>query len=126
MPNTTSVAGGPMEQKAHVLLVDDQQESLLALETTLADLGAVLLKARSGGEALRYLPDEYCALVLLDIQMPGPDGFETAQRIWAADRSRHTPIIFLSSEQGGELAARAYRLGGVDYLVKPVLPEVLR
>jgi PAS domain S-box-containing protein len=126
MPNTTSIAAGPMDQKAHVLLVDDQPESLLALETILTDLGAILLKARSGEEALRYLPDQNCALILLDLQMPGPDGFETAQRIWATDGSRNTPIIFLSSEQGGDLATKAYTLGGVDYLVKPVRPEVLR
>jgi PAS domain S-box-containing protein len=126
MPNTFNTHAGPGEQQAQVLLVDEQPGSLPALETIVAGLGANLVMARSGEEALRRLADDHYAVILLNIRMAGLDGFETAKRIRAQDRFRQTPIIFLSSEQDGDLAIKAYQSGGVDFLVKPVHPEILR
>ncbi len=115
------------EQKANILLVDDQPANLLALEAVLDDLGHNLVKAASGEQALRLLLDKDFAVVLLDVQMPGLDGFETAQRIRAGDRSRHTPIIFLTGYDDNRLSVQqAYSLGAVDFLVKPLVPVILR
>jgi PAS domain S-box-containing protein len=112
---------------ANILLVDDRPANLLALEVVLADLGANLVRATSGEEALRLLAAERYAVVLLDVVMPGLNGFETAQRIRASDKTRHTPIIFISATEYDEFPlAEAYRLGAVDYLVKPLIPDVLR
>ena len=111
---------------ANVLLVDDEPANLLALEATLAGLGH-LVRATSGEEALRLLLEEDFAAVLLDVQMRGLDGFETAKLIRGRDRSRHTPIIFLTAFESADFpAARAYTLGAVDYLVKPLTPVILR
>jgi PAS domain S-box-containing protein len=117
----------PREPPANVLLVDDLPANLLALEATLADLGQNLVKAHSGEEALRHLLAADFAVVLLDVRMPGLDGFEAARLIRGRKRSRHTPIIFLTAEESPEFpVAEAYKLGAVDYLVKPLVPEVLR
>jgi PAS domain S-box-containing protein len=126
MPNTTPTDAGAIDQQVNVLLVDDQPASLQAVAAILADLGMNVIKAGSGEEALRWLQSETCAVILLDVQMPGLDGFETAKRIRATDRPRYTPILFLSDEDGGELAIKAYQLGAVDFLVKPLVPDVLR
>jgi two-component system, cell cycle sensor histidine kinase and response regulator CckA len=110
-----------------ILLVDDRPANLLALEAVLADLGETLIRAASGEEALRVLSDRDVAVVLLDVRMPGLSGFETAKQIRAADRTRHTPVIFLSASESDEFpVAEAYRLGAVDYLLKPLVPDVLR
>jgi PAS domain S-box-containing protein len=110
-----------------VLLVDDEPGNLLALEAVLADLGHNLVKARSGEEALVRLGEDAYAVVLLDVFMPTLDGFETARRIRAGERSRRTPIIFLTAQHSDEFpAAEAYRIGAVDYLTKPLVPEVVR
>ena len=112
--------------KASILLVDDEERNLFALRVLLEDLGQNLLLARSGEEALRCALDHDLALILLDVRMPGIDGFETARLFRARERSRHTPIIFLTAaadELG--LVFRGYEVGAVDYLVKPLVPEVL-
>src|SRR4028119_2088410 len=108
-----------LEDTVNILLVDDRTENLLALESILGDLGHNLIMANSGGEALKYLLQQDFAVILLDVQMPGLDGFETAELIRARDRSRHTPIIFVTAYDRSEAAvARGYGIGAVDFLFK--------
>jgi len=115
------------DPKVNILLVDDQQENLLALEAVLEDLGENLVRARSGAEALRRMLEAEFAVVLLDVQMPDMDGFETARLIRERDRSRTTPIIFLTAINTSEAHVyRGYGLGAVDYLFKPFVPEALK
>ncbi|MGH7230884.1 MAG: sensor histidine kinase [Nitrospiraceae bacterium] len=115
------------EDKANILLVDDHPENLLALEAVLAELGQNLLKANSSTEALRYALKKDFAVIILDVQMPGMDGFETAALVRARERSKHTPIIFLTAIGTSEPEVfRGYSIGAVDYLFKPFIPEVLR
>jgi PAS domain S-box-containing protein len=119
--------GATSGPQAKILLVDDDPANLLALEAVLEGLGQPLVRARSGQEALHRLSEQDFAVVLLDVQMAGLDGFETARRIRAAERSKDTPIIFLTAFDSDAFPpAKAYTLGAVDYLVKPVAPEVLR
>ncbi len=111
----------------NILLVDDQERNLLALEAALEPLGQNLVKSHSGEEALRLLLQDDFAVVLLDVRLGDMDGFEVARAIRAAERSKHTPIIFITAYDSDDLApARAYTLGAVDYLVKPLVPEILR
>jgi len=113
--------------KANILLVDDHPESLLALEAVLADLGQNLVKADSGRQALRCVLNQDFAVILLDVNMPGMDGFETAALIRERERSMHTPIVFLTGRDQSELAVfRGYSVGAVDYLIKPFAPEILK
>ncbi len=115
------------QEQVDILLVDDQPAGLLSLEATLEPLGQRLHRAHSGREALRQLLDRDFALILLDIVMPGLDGFETARLIRERERSAQTPIIFLTGlSETGLPRLRAYSMGAVDYLVKPFEPEVLR
>lgn len=115
------------ELKANVLLVDDRPENLLAMESILADLGQNLIQAGSGREALRFLLDEDFALILLDVQMPGLNGFELAELIRERERTQRTPIIFISATSKDEqYVFKGYSLGAVDYLTKPFEPEILR
>ncbi|MDQ3775177.1 MAG: response regulator [Pseudomonadota bacterium] len=115
------------EGKVNVLLVDDQAEGLLALEAMLEPLGQNLVMARSGREALRRLLSHEFAVILLDVQMPGMDGFETAGLIRQRERTRYTPIIFLTAGHKTEAQVfRGYAVGAVDYLFKPIDPEILR
>jgi len=109
-----------------ILIVDDQQENLLAIEAVLGGLGAELVRAGSGADALKRVLERDFAVILLDVQMPGMDGYETARLIRERERSRHTPLLFLTAG-GGEDAqiARAYSAGAVDFLVKPFDPAVL-
>ena len=110
-----------------ILLVDDNPANLLALESILADLGQELVKAYSGRQALRYLLNQDVAVILLDVNMPGMNGFETAELIRRRKRSEHTPIIFVSAiDQTQNHALQGYSLGAVDYLPTPATPEVLR
>jgi CheY-like chemotaxis protein len=110
-----------------ILMVDDRPENLLALEAILAGLGHELIRAGSGAEALKYLLTKDVALILLDVQMPGMDGYETAAQIKARDRTRHIPIVFLTAIDGEpNQAFRGYAAGAVDYLCKPFDPWVLR
>jgi len=114
------------ELNVNILLVDDHPENLLALEAVLDPLGGNLIKANSGEEALRCLLHQDFAVILLDVQMPGMDGFETATLIRSRERSRHTPIIFLTAFNTNEnLVFRGYSLGAVDYLLKPIEADIL-
>ncbi|WP_225408311.1 response regulator [Stigmatella hybrida] len=114
-------------EKVPILLVDDQAEGVMALEATLAPLGHPLVIARSGREALRHMLHQDFAVVLLDVVMPGMDGFETAQLIREREKSRNTPIVFLTALSRGEVPEfRAYAVGAVDYLLKPYEPGILR
>ena len=115
------------EDQANILLVDDQPANLLALEAVLEELGHRLVRAGSGEEALRRLLDQDFAVILLDVRMHGLDGFETAKLIRGRERSRNTPILFLTAHEDNRLPVEeAYALGAVDYLVKPVVPVILR
>jgi PAS domain S-box-containing protein len=110
-----------------VLLVDDRPENLLALEAVLEPLHVRLRTAESGEEALKALLEEDFAVVLLDVQMPGMDGFETARYIRGRERSRTTPIIFLTAVSTDVAqVAKGYEAGAVDYVLKPFEPNMLR
>jgi CheY-like chemotaxis protein len=118
---------GPAAQTPKILIVDDRPENLLALEAILQGLGHELVKAHSGEEALKRLLTEDFALILLDVQMPGMDGFETATHIKQRERTRDVPIVFLTAIDGeAHQAFRGYAAGAVDYLSKPFDPWVLR
>lgn len=109
-----------------VLLVDDRAENLVALEAVLEGLGQNLIKVQSGEAALKYLLQNDVAVILLDVQMPGMDGFETAKLIRQRERSQHTPIIFLTAfKEGDDLLSHGYTLGAVDYLYKPINSTIL-
>jgi PAS domain S-box-containing protein len=111
----------------NVLLVDDRPDKLLALESILADDGHKVVTARSGAEALRYLLRTEFAVILLDVNMPDMDGFQTAALIRERPRSEKTPIIFLTAVSDTDShATRGYSLGAVDYIHMPVQPEVLK
>jgi diguanylate cyclase (GGDEF)-like protein len=116
-----------MSDTPRILMVDDRPANLAALEAVLAPLGAELVCATSGEEALRrLLLDEY-ALILLDVQMPEMDGFETARHIKQREKTQHIPIIFLTAiSMEPHHALRGYTVGAVDYLFKPFDPAVLR
>jgi PAS domain S-box-containing protein len=112
---------------ANVLLVDDRPENLLALEGILEPLGQNLIYAHSGEDALRQLLRHDVAVILLDVQMPELDGFETARLIKQRARTSHVPIIFVTAiSKDEEQVFRGYSAGAVDYVFKPFNPEVLR
>jgi two-component sensor histidine kinase len=116
-----------LEIKSNILLIDDRQENLAALESVLCDLGQTLVFAKSGADALRHLLHEDFAVILLDVQMPGMDGFETAELIRSRPRSQHTPIIFLTAVNKTEQSViQGYSLGAIDYVLKPFDPVILR
>ena len=117
----------PPSRSAEILVVDDDAKTLVAIEAMLADLDATVVTAGSGRDALlKLLAHEY-AVVLLDVQMPGLDGFETAEIIRGRDRTRHMPIIFLTAfNQGDRALLRGYGLGAVDFLFKPIVADILR
>lgn len=112
--------------RTRILLVDDSPENLVSLEAALEGLGQDLVLAQSGREALRHLLEQDFAAVLLDVKMPDMDGFETAELIRSRKRSRHTPILFLTGYKSDEHLFRGYDLGAVDFLFKPIVPEILR
>ncbi|BAY63288.1 PAS/PAC sensor hybrid histidine kinase [Calothrix brevissima NIES-22] len=117
----------PSELPVNILLVDDHAENLLALEAILHSLGQNLVRATSGAQALRCLLNQDFAVILLDVQMPEMDGFDTATLIRQRERSRHTPIIFLTAFSTNEsMVFKGYSLGAVDYLFKPIEPEILK
>ncbi|HYU27240.1 MAG TPA: ATP-binding protein [Thermoanaerobaculia bacterium] len=114
-------------EKVNILLVDDQPHNLLALESILEEMGENLVRADSGRAALRALLDREFAVILLDVQMPELDGFETAMLVRQRDKSHDTPIIFLTAlSHSEENVFRGYELGAVDYIFKPFHAEVLR
>jgi DNA-binding response OmpR family regulator len=110
-----------------ILLVDDHEANLLALEAVLEDLPVRVAKATSGRDALKFLLQDECALILLDVQMPDLDGFDTAKLIRKRERTRYTPIIFATAVHREESnILKGYSNGAVDYIVKPFAPEALR
>ena len=113
--------------RANILLVDDRPDKLMAFESILASLGQNLILARSGTEALRHLLQQEFALIMLDVSMPGMDGFETASLIRQRKNSELTPIIFISAVNYSDThLSRGYSLGAVDYILAPIVPEILR
>jgi len=114
------------ERRMKILLVDDTPENLVSLEATLSGLGQDLVLAHSGREALRHVLNDDFAAILLDVRMPDMDGFETAELIRSRPRSREIPILFLTGYRNEEHLFRGYDLGAVDFLFKPIVPEVLR
>lgn len=116
-----------MPDRAKILLVDDRDENLIALEAILSSLDLTPVRTRSGEEALKALLNAEFALILLDVRMPGMDGFETAAHIKRRERTRNIPIIFLTVvDSAPDYAFRGYAAGAVDYLTKPFDPWVLR
>ena len=116
-----------MTNKARILLVDDRNENLVALEAILSSLNQTLVPVRSGEEALKALLTDEFAVILLDVVMPGMDGFETAAHIKRRPRTRDIPIIFLTAASSEpDHAFRGYAAGAVDYISKPFDPWVLR
>jgi CheY-like chemotaxis protein len=116
-----------MSDKARILLVDDRAENLVALEAILSTLDYGLVRARSGDEALKALLTDEFAVILLDVSMPGMDGFETAAHIKRREKTRDIPIIFLTAVNNEpHQAFRGYAAGAVDYIAKPFDPWVLR
>ena len=120
-----AAAEAPLD-RVKILMVDDKPENIMALEAVLDDLGEELIKAQSGKEALRACLEHDFAVILLDVKMPDMDGFETAAMIRERERSKDTPIIFLTALKSEEHLFRGYYMGAVDYLYKPIVPEVLR
>ena len=132
-PRPGNVADAPVDDiaelsadKSNVLIVDDLPEKLLVFGTVLEDLGQNLVFVRSGAEALREVLQREFAVILLDVNMPGIDGFETAALIRKYKRSAHTPIIFVTAYADEIQIAKGYSLGAVDYILSPIMPEVLR
>jgi signal transduction histidine kinase len=116
-----------MTEQVDILLVDDHEENLLALESILVDSSYNLVRAQSGRDALREVLRHDFALILLDVAMPDLDGYETARLIRARDRSRDTPIIFLTANyRSDDHVFQGYSAGAVDYLFKPFSPEILQ
>jgi len=113
--------------RASILIVDDRAENLLALEAILEPLNQSIVRATSGREALRELMRSDFAVILMDVQMPELNGFETAEIIKSRERSRYTPIIFLTAiSKEDEYVFSGYSVGAVDYMFKPLQPDILR
>ncbi|MFK4149779.1 two-component system response regulator [Streptomyces sp. NPDC004065] len=117
---------GTAHERAGILLADDMEDNLTALEAVLAPLSQSIVRARSGQEAMRALLGQRFAVVLLDVGMPGMDGFETAAGIRRLDRAGDVPIIFLTGADDSRYAFRGYATGAADFLAKPFDPWVLR
>lgn len=116
-----------MTQKANILLVDDRDENLIALEAALTSLDQNLVRANSGEEALKHLLGTDFAVILLDVIMPGMDGFETAAHIKQREKTKDVPIIFLTAQEvDRHQVFRGYSSRAVDFLIKPFDPWVLR
>lgn len=127
-PRTFAIANTRTQssERVKLLLVDDDRDNLLALQAVLEPLSQELMLAASGLDALRLCLDHDFAAILLDVRMPGMDGFETAEMIRARKRSRQTPILFLTGYRSDEQLFRGYDLGAVDFLFKPIVPEILQ
>src|SRR4051812_9419905 len=116
----------PDGDKSNILIVDDMPEKLLVLNSVLEELGQNVVSARTGEEALRRVLEQEFAVILLDVNMPGMDGLETAALIRRRRKSAHTPIIFITAFADEMHTAQGYSLGAVDYILTPVVPEILR
>ena len=115
-----------MEQKVNILVVDDLPDKRLAFQVVLEELGQNLVMASSGADALRELLERDFAVILLDVNMPDIDGIETAELIRQHGKTKHTPIIFVTAYADEMQTARGYQLGAVDYILSPIVPEILR
>ena len=116
-----------MSKEQNILIVDDHPENLVALEAILEDVDCTLLKANSGNEALSLLLKHDVALVLLDVQMPGMDGFEVAELMRKSNRTKSVPIIFVTAiSKEAKYVARGYGMGAIDYMFKPLNPDILQ
>jgi len=125
--SATATSASHEPDRANILIVDDRPDKLLVYRTLLEDLHQNLYTASSGDEALRQVLERDFALILLDVNMPGLDGLETASLIRGRKKSAHTPIILVTADYGDELRmTQAYSLGAVDYIASPVVPEILR
>ena len=118
----------PIKSDIKILVVDDREDNLLSIETILEPAGYTIRKADSGRAALRVLlKEDDFTLILMDVQMPGLNGFDTATMIYDRDKLKHIPIIFITANDHGEESAfKGYQMGGVDYIYKPVNPDLLR
>src|ERR1044071_8757683 len=119
------LAGAPVE-RSNILIVDDRLDKRVVFRTILEELDQNIVTVGSGEEALRWLLDNDSAVILLDVNMPGMDGLETAELIRARRKSAHTPIIFITAFADEMHTARGYSLGAVDYILSPVVPNILR
>ncbi|MBF4494197.1 response regulator [Flavobacterium sp. MR2016-29] len=117
-----------VENAIKILIVDDKKENLLSLQVILADRGYQFVEATSGKDALRILlKNQDFAIILMDVQMPLMDGFETAELIRQSDKLKHVPIIFLTANMNTtEYIFKGYQSGAVDYMIKPLSPEILQ
>src|SRR5918999_3564066 len=115
-----------MDEKVNILVVDDLPDKRLAFQVVLEELGQNLVMASSGADALRELLAREFAVILLDVNMPDIDGIETAELIRQHTKTKHTPIIFVTAYADEMQTARGYALGAVDYILSPVIPEILR
>jgi CheY-like chemotaxis protein len=115
-----------MDEKVNILVVDDLPDKRLAFQVVLEELGQNLVMASSGAEALRELLEHDFAVVLLDVNMPDIDGIETAELIRQHGKTRHTPIIFVTAYNEEMPTAGGYLVGAVDYILSPIVPEIMR
>ncbi len=115
-----------MDEKVNILVVDDLPDKRLAFQVVLEELGQNLVMAGSGADALRELLQREFAVILLDVNMPDIDGIETAELIRQHSKTKHTPIIFVTAYADEMQTARGYALGAVDYILSPIVPEILR
>src|SRR5438309_67936 len=126
MPDETAVPASLPIERSNILIVDDRLDKRVVFRTILERLDQNIVTASSGEEALRWLLDNESAVILLDVNMPGMDGLETAELIRSRRKSAHTPIIFITAFADEMHTARGYSLGAVDYILSPVVPNVLR
>lgn len=125
-PRGPQAADDAPVERTNILIVDDRADKRIVFSTVLDELGQNVVSLGSGEEALRWLLDHECAVILLDVNMPGMDGLETAELIRSRRKSAHTPIIFITAFADEMHTARGYSLGAVDYILSPVVPNVLR
>jgi PAS domain S-box-containing protein len=123
---TVQMMEAASDRLIRLLLVDDDPDNLVSLDATLQGVADEIVSVQSGHEALRQLLDQDFAAILLDVKMPEMDGFETAELIRKRKRFRHTPILFLTGYRNDDHLFRGYDLGAVDFLFKPIVPEILR
>lgn len=118
----------PLRAPVKILAVDDREDNLFSIETILEHQNYILVKANSGRAALKILLQQHdFGLILMDVQMPDMNGFETASLIYERDKLRHIPIIFITAHnQGEEKMYEGYKMGGVDFIYKPINPELMR
>jgi signal transduction histidine kinase/DNA-binding response OmpR family regulator len=126
VPNDDALGAAPPLERSNILIVDDRLDKRVVFRTILEELDQNIVTASSGEEALRWLLDNDSAVILLDVNMPGMDGLETAELIRARRKSSHTPIIFITAFADEMHTARGYSLGAVDYILSPVVPNILR